>query len=57
MLSLLRCIPTVGSVHLDGIPTHALKLRELRSKITVIPQIVSQSRSVSGQHGIMVFSP
>ncbi|KAK7038087.1 multidrug resistance-associated ABC transporter protein [Favolaschia claudopus] len=37
-LSLLRCIPTEGSVHYDGIETSNLNLDALRSSITIIPQ-------------------
>jgi ABC-type multidrug transport system fused ATPase/permease subunit len=39
-LSLLRCIPTEGTVYYDGIPTSSLNLDALRSKITIIPQAV-----------------
>lgn len=38
-LSLLRCIPTSGSMYYDGILTDALNLDALRSKITIIPQV------------------
>ncbi|KAJ7643889.1 P-loop containing nucleoside triphosphate hydrolase protein [Roridomyces roridus] len=38
-LSLLRCIPTTGSVVYDGIETSELNLDALRSSITVIPQV------------------
>ncbi|KAI6136946.1 hypothetical protein F5141DRAFT_1077700 [Pisolithus sp. B1] len=38
-LSLLRCIPTEGTVYYDGIPTSSLNLDALRSNITIIPQI------------------
>ncbi|KAF9243737.1 hypothetical protein BU15DRAFT_59613 [Melanogaster broomeanus] len=38
-LSLLRCIPTEGTVYFDGIPTSALNLDALRSNVTIIPQI------------------
>ncbi|KAJ7643885.1 hypothetical protein FB45DRAFT_896346 [Roridomyces roridus] len=38
-LSLLRCIPTTGSVVYDGIETSELNLDALRSSITIIPQV------------------
>ncbi|KAJ6556823.1 hypothetical protein DFH09DRAFT_1248351 [Mycena vulgaris] len=38
-LSLLRCIPTEGSVTYDGIQTSELNLDVLRSSITIIPQV------------------
>ncbi|KAF7333297.1 Multidrug resistance-associated ABC transporter protein [Mycena sanguinolenta] len=38
-LSLLRCIPTEGSVKYDGIETSRLNLDALRSNITIIPQV------------------
>ncbi|KAJ7132157.1 multidrug resistance-associated ABC transporter [Mycena epipterygia] len=38
-LSLLRCIPTTGKIHYDGLPTSSLNLNALRSSITIIPQI------------------
>ncbi|KAF7340454.1 Multidrug resistance-associated ABC transporter protein [Mycena venus] len=38
-LSLLRCIPTEGSIMYDGIETSALNLDALRSSITIIPQV------------------
>ncbi|KAJ7213835.1 hypothetical protein GGX14DRAFT_444201 [Mycena pura] len=38
-LSLLRCIPTDGSVRFDGIETSKLNLDALRSSITIIPQV------------------
>ncbi|KAJ7657324.1 P-loop containing nucleoside triphosphate hydrolase protein [Mycena polygramma] len=38
-LSLLRCIPTEGSVIYDGLETSKLNLDALRSSITIIPQI------------------
>ncbi|KAJ6621777.1 hypothetical protein B0H10DRAFT_2015711 [Mycena sp. CBHHK59/15] len=38
-LSLLRCIPTEGSVTYDGISTSELNLDALRSSITIIPQV------------------
>ncbi|KAJ7758122.1 hypothetical protein DFH07DRAFT_818757 [Mycena maculata] len=38
-LSLLRCIPTQGSVIYDGIDTADLNLDSLRSSITIIPQV------------------
>ncbi|KAF9030066.1 P-loop containing nucleoside triphosphate hydrolase protein [Rhodocollybia butyracea] len=39
MLSLLRCIYTEGEVYLDGIPTSSINLDDLRTKITIIPQM------------------
>jgi ABC-type multidrug transport system fused ATPase/permease subunit len=41
MLSLLRCIVVDGDVYYDGIDTKTVNLDILRSKITIIPQIVS----------------
>ncbi|KAJ7487075.1 hypothetical protein FB451DRAFT_1337537 [Mycena latifolia] len=38
-LSLLRCIPTEGSVTYDGLETSQLNLDALRSSITIIPQV------------------
>ncbi|KAJ7657296.1 hypothetical protein DFH06DRAFT_1269382 [Mycena polygramma] len=38
-LSLLRCIPTEGSVVYDGLETSELNLDALRSSITIIPQV------------------
>ncbi|KAJ7283157.1 P-loop containing nucleoside triphosphate hydrolase protein [Mycena rebaudengoi] len=38
-LSLLRCIPTEGSIIYDGIDTAKLNLDALRSSITIIPQV------------------
>ncbi|KAJ7130893.1 hypothetical protein C8R46DRAFT_659815 [Mycena filopes] len=38
-LSLLRCIPTEGSVRYDGLETSELNLDALRSSITIIPQV------------------
>ncbi|KAJ6587825.1 P-loop containing nucleoside triphosphate hydrolase protein [Mycena sp. CBHHK59/15] len=38
-LSLLRCIPTEGSVRYDGVETSELNLDSLRSSITIIPQV------------------
>ncbi|KAJ7283175.1 P-loop containing nucleoside triphosphate hydrolase protein [Mycena rebaudengoi] len=38
-LSLLRCIPTEGSITYDGIDTAKLNLDALRSSITIIPQV------------------
>ncbi|KAH7905305.1 P-loop containing nucleoside triphosphate hydrolase protein [Hygrophoropsis aurantiaca] len=38
-LSLLRCIFTEGNVYYDGIPTSAINLENLRSNITIIPQV------------------
>ncbi|KAI9438180.1 hypothetical protein H4582DRAFT_2111639 [Lactarius indigo] len=37
-LSLLRCIPTEGSVYYDGILMNSINLDVLRSNITIIPQ-------------------
>ncbi|KAJ7175766.1 multidrug resistance-associated ABC transporter [Mycena filopes] len=39
MLSLLRAIPTDGTVYYDGLPTLSINLDALRSNITVIPQV------------------
>ncbi|THU95701.1 P-loop containing nucleoside triphosphate hydrolase protein, partial [Dendrothele bispora CBS 962.96] len=39
MLSLLRCIYTDGEVYYDGIPTASLNLENLRTNITIIPQV------------------
>jgi len=38
-LSLLRCIFTEGVVYYDGLPTNKINLDELRSNITIIPQM------------------
>ncbi|KAF9229723.1 P-loop containing nucleoside triphosphate hydrolase protein [Gyrodon lividus] len=38
-LSLLRCIPTEGTIYFDGVPTSAVNLDALRSHVTIIPQI------------------
>ncbi|KIP07615.1 hypothetical protein PHLGIDRAFT_413728 [Phlebiopsis gigantea 11061_1 CR5-6] len=38
-LALLRCIPTEGLVTYDGIPTNSITLDNLRSNITIIPQM------------------
>ncbi|KIJ68833.1 hypothetical protein HYDPIDRAFT_173463 [Hydnomerulius pinastri MD-312] len=38
-LSLLRCIPTEGTVYFDGIPTSGVNLDALRSNVTIIPQV------------------
>lgn len=38
-LSLLRCIYNEGTVYYDGVPTSSLNLDELRTKITIIPQV------------------
>ncbi|KAF4617299.1 hypothetical protein D9613_006273 [Agrocybe pediades] len=38
-LSLLRCILTEGHVYYDGLLTDKINLEDLRSKITIIPQI------------------
>ena len=40
-LALLRCILTEGTLYYDDIPTSKLNLDSLRSKITIIPQVVS----------------
>jgi ABC-type multidrug transport system fused ATPase/permease subunit len=40
-LSLLRSIFTQGSIYYDGLPIHSINLDSLRSKITIIPQLVS----------------
>lgn len=45
-LSLLRCILTDGNVFYDGLNTNNINLDALRSNITIIPQIVSQSLSI-----------
>ncbi|TDL15052.1 P-loop containing nucleoside triphosphate hydrolase protein [Rickenella mellea] len=37
-LALLRAIKTTGTVHFDGLPTHAINLDALRSSVTLIPQ-------------------
>lgn len=42
-LSLLRCIYTDGVVYYDGIPTNNMRLDALRSKITIIPQVVRRT--------------
>jgi len=39
MLSLLRAIYTTGEMYLDGIPTSSINLNDLRTKITIIPQV------------------
>ncbi|KAJ3907880.1 hypothetical protein F5879DRAFT_939640 [Lentinula edodes] len=39
MLSLLRCIYTDGEVYLDGLSTSTINLDDLRTKITIIPQM------------------
>ena len=39
MLALLRCIYTSGEVYLDGIPTSSVNLDDLRTKMTIIPQM------------------
>ncbi|KAF5345715.1 hypothetical protein D9758_013070 [Tetrapyrgos nigripes] len=39
MLSLLRCIYTDGEVYYDGIPTASINLEDVRSNITIIPQV------------------
>ncbi|KAJ7469587.1 hypothetical protein FB451DRAFT_1368560 [Mycena latifolia] len=38
-LSLLRCIPTEGSVTYDGLDTSQLNLDALRTSMTIIPQV------------------
>ncbi|KAJ6459146.1 P-loop containing nucleoside triphosphate hydrolase protein [Mycena vitilis] len=38
-LSLLRCIPTEGTVYLDGLATGDINLDDLRNSITIIPQM------------------
>ncbi|KAF8889981.1 multidrug resistance-associated ABC transporter [Gymnopilus junonius] len=38
-LSLLRCISTEGSVYYDNLPTNKINLEDLRSSITIIPQM------------------
>ncbi|TFY61104.1 hypothetical protein EVG20_g7183 [Dentipellis fragilis] len=38
-LSLLRCIPTEGTVYYDGRPTSSINLDVLRTGITIIPQV------------------
>ncbi|KAF7298774.1 ATP-binding cassette transporter [Mycena indigotica] len=38
-LSLLRCIPTEGSVRYDGLETSSMNLDALRTSITIIPQV------------------
>ncbi|KAF5327412.1 hypothetical protein D9619_003959 [Psilocybe cf. subviscida] len=38
-LALLRLVLTEGTVYLDDIPTEKINLEELRSKITIIPQV------------------
>lgn len=40
-MALLRCILTEGTIYYDGLPTSSLNLDALRSKITIIPQVVS----------------
>jgi ABC-type multidrug transport system fused ATPase/permease subunit len=42
-ISLLRCIPTEGTVYYDGVLTFSLNLDALRSRFTIIPQAVSSS--------------
>lgn len=49
VLSLLRCIPTDGEVYFDGVATHSISPNTLRSKVTVIPQVVS-CNFVTGKH-------
>ncbi|KAK0201656.1 P-loop containing nucleoside triphosphate hydrolase protein [Desarmillaria ectypa] len=38
-LSLLRCIPIMGEVYYDDLPTSTMNLDALRSSITIIPQM------------------
>ncbi|CAK5274929.1 unnamed protein product [Mycena citricolor] len=38
-LSLLRCIPTTGTISYDGIDTSTLNLEAVRSSIAIIPQV------------------
>ncbi|KAF8885698.1 multidrug resistance-associated ABC transporter [Gymnopilus junonius] len=38
-LSLLRCIFTEGSVYYDNLPTNKINLEDLRSSVTIIPQM------------------
>ncbi|KAF8803419.1 multidrug resistance-associated ABC transporter [Phlegmacium glaucopus] len=38
-LALLRCILTEGTVYFDDLPTNKINLDDLRSNITIIPQI------------------
>lgn len=40
-LALLRCIFTEGDIYYDGIKISDVNLDVLRSKITIIPQVVS----------------
>jgi ABC-type multidrug transport system fused ATPase/permease subunit len=40
-LALLRAIVNEGSVYYDDVKTSSINLDELRSKVTVIPQVVS----------------
>lgn len=39
-LALLRCIFTSGEVYYDGVPISSVNLDALRSRITIIPQMV-----------------
>lgn len=39
MLALLRLILTEGTVYFDDLPIQNINLEELRSKITIIPQV------------------
>lgn len=39
-MSLLRVIPTEGKIYYDGVPIDSLNLEAVRSKITIIPQVV-----------------
>ncbi|KAF9261735.1 hypothetical protein L218DRAFT_1001520 [Marasmius fiardii PR-910] len=57
MLSLLRCILTEGDVYYDGLATSKLNLQDLRSNITIIPQMpelisgsVRENLDPFGQH-------
>ncbi len=47
-LSLLRLIHTEGHVYYDGLLTDSINLDALRSKITIIPQMVSALRTTMG---------
>jgi ABC-type multidrug transport system fused ATPase/permease subunit len=44
-LALLRAIVNEGSVYYDGVKMSSINLDELRSKVTVIPQVVSTLHS------------
>jgi ABC-type multidrug transport system fused ATPase/permease subunit len=45
-LALLHAIITEGSVYYDGVKTSSVNLEELRSKVTVIPQVVRNVLSI-----------